>query len=532
MTLKALLRVRLLGFIKTLTGATRSKKKKSPLQLVGFGLLMLYSYGFFGFYFWHVFEVLAPAFQALRLGWLYFAFVALLGFGLMLVGSTFVAKTQLFEAKDNDLLMSMPIPPGQILLSRMLMLWLINMLMMLVVSVPGFVIWLRSGAADGWMLGSYMLLFWLLLPLLALMVSALFGWLLHRISARMRSKSLVTVLFSLVFMGAYFYLVSGLNVWLERLAEDPGALASSLGRAAPLAWIGRAVADHDAPALAGLSLGIAAVFVLGWLALSAGFIRASTDRGSVAKRVYREKSVEALSLRRALLQREWRHFAACPAYILNGALGALVMPVAAVALYLKGGALIAELSELSGAQESLPWIVMLGTCFMISTTQLTAPSISLEGKSLWLLQSLPVAPREVLRAKLRLHLLITLPGVLLMALAAVLVFRPEPMMGAALFAIPTAFTVFMALLGLFENLRHPHLDWINETQAVKSGASVMLSVLISYGLIILAGLLFGFLGAVIGRQVLALGVLALLALLIGLLWRWLRTRGERLFAEL
>ena len=532
MTLKALLRVRLLGFIKTLTGATRSKKKKSPLQLVGFGLLMLYSYGFFGFFFWHVFEVLAPAFQALRLGWLYFAFVALLGFGLMLVGSTFAAKTQLFEAKDNDLLMSMPIPPGQILLSRMLMLWLINMLMMLVVSVPGFVIWLRSGAADGWMIGSFILLFWLLLPLLALMVSALFGWLLHRISARMRSKSLVTVLFSLVFMGAYFYLVSGLNVWLERLAEDPGVLASALGRAAPLAWIGHAVADHDALALAGLSLGIAAVFVLGWLALSAGFIRASTDRGSVAKRRYTEKAVDAVSPRRALMRREWRHFASSPSYILNGALGAMMAPIAAVALYLKGGALTSALAAVPELVAFLPWMAILGMCFLSSSTLLTAPSISLEGKSLWLLQSLPVTPREVLNTKLRLHLLIALPGTLLLALAAALVFRPEPVLCVALFAIPVSFTVFTALLGLFENLRHPNLDWINETQAVKSGASVMLTMFIGFGLMILAGVIFAIFGAQLGSRALALGIFAVLMLLNVLLWRWLRTRGERLFAEL
>ena len=35
----------------------------------------------------------------------------------------------------------------------------------------------------------------------------------------------------------------------------------------------------------------------------------------------------------------------------------------------------------------------------------TAPSVSLEGRSLWIVQSLPVEPWQVLRAKLRLHLL-------------------------------------------------------------------------------------------------------------------------------
>ena len=40
---------------------------------------------------------------------------------------------------------------------------------------------------------------------------------------------------------------------------------------------------------------------------------------------------------------------------------------------------------------------------------LTPPSVSLEGKTLWLLQSLPVTPWQALRAKLDLHLACTLP---------------------------------------------------------------------------------------------------------------------------
>ena len=37
---------------------------------------------------------------------------------------------------------------------------------------------------------------------------------------------------------------------------------------------------------------------------------------------------------------------------------------------------------------------------------MTAPSVSLEGKSLWLMQSLPVTPWQVLRAKLTMQLLL------------------------------------------------------------------------------------------------------------------------------
>ena len=46
-------------------------------------------------------------------------------------------------------------------------------------------------------------------------------------------------------------------------------------------------------------------------------------------------------------------------------------------------------------------------CLMASTNYITAPSISLEGRTLWILRSLPVSAWDVLVSKLMLHLLVT-----------------------------------------------------------------------------------------------------------------------------
>ena len=44
---------------------------------------------------------------------------------------------------------------------------------------------------------------------------------------------------------------------------------------------------------------------------------------------------------------------------------------------------------------------------LASMNFMTAPSVSLEGKSLWLLQSLPVEPWRIFRAKIRMQFLLT-----------------------------------------------------------------------------------------------------------------------------
>ncbi len=54
-------------------------------------------------------------------------------------------------------------------------------------------------------------------------------------------------------------------------------------------------------------------------------------------------------------------------------------------------------------------------CTIAAMNFITAPSVSLEGGTLWLLQSLPVTPQQVLQAKVELQLLLTLPAAWLCA---------------------------------------------------------------------------------------------------------------------
>ena len=72
-----------------------------------------------------------------------------MAFALMFIGSVFTAKSQLFEAKDNELLLSMPVPPGMILLSRMAALLAMNFVLELVVALPVFAAWLQYGTVNG-----------------------------------------------------------------------------------------------------------------------------------------------------------------------------------------------------------------------------------------------------------------------------------------------------------------------------------------------------------------------------------------------
>jgi len=527
--LKVLLRSRMEALLSVLTGASRTKKAQSKGKLIGFATLMLLSLFSLGTLFARIFEVLAAPLAMLGLGWLYFGMAAVMSFGLMIVGNAILAKYQLFEARDNDLLLSMPIKPIHILLSRLFLLYVVAVIVALPVAIPALLFWKGGLSAAG--IVAFVLILLLVLPLLNLAISAFLGWVIHLASNKAKNKSLISLVFTLGFLGLYMYFNFRMNSMLSALAADPTMLEKSLGAAAPVVWAGRAIAEGRLELLALLLVLAAAAFALCLWLLSRSFIRTATAKGSVAKAVYVERTARLRSPGAALLIHELRRLWASPAYLLNGALGSFFTLAAAVYLAIKGRSLIAS-PEWEMMSFFLKPLILAGLCYMASLVFLTAPSISLEGKYLWLPKSLPVSSWEVLRAKLRLHMLIALPPLAILSVVTALTLDYQGQMLVLVLLLPTVFGMFSGFLGLFENLRHPNFNWINETQAVKSGASVLLTMFIGMGLVLLPILACLIFSDAVTPELMGWILLALLTVLSVLLYYWIRKKGVKIFEAL
>lgn len=86
---------------------------------------------------------------------------------------------------------------------------------------------------------------------------------------------------------------------------------------------------------------------------------------------------------------------------------------------------------------------------------MTAPSVSLEGKSLWLMQSLPVTPWQVLKAKLSMQIILTAVPMALCIVCAAAVYPFLPVQFLMMTLLVMSYVVLMALLGLFLGVKIP-----------------------------------------------------------------------------
>ena len=120
---------------------SREKKKAGKGRLILFALLGVYLLVCFGVMFGGIFFSICDVFADMGLSWLYFGFMGILVFVLCFVGSVFITQNQLYEAKDNDLLLSMPIPVKYILISRLLSIVILNYIYELMIILPGAVVY-------------------------------------------------------------------------------------------------------------------------------------------------------------------------------------------------------------------------------------------------------------------------------------------------------------------------------------------------------------------------------------------------------
>ncbi|MBR5490344.1 MAG: hypothetical protein IKV79_03615 [Oscillospiraceae bacterium] len=531
--LKLLLKTRLLAWFRYLTGGgARSafKNKGGKGKTVLFGLLYIYVIFACGAMFFGWFSLLASPFYEMGLGWLYFGFFFISAFALMFVMSIFTAKSQLFEAKDNELLLSMPIPPSAVLGSRMASLLLINFGFCLLVAIPAMAAWCMTCPVNPLGIVAFVLVC-IFLPFFSLAISSLFGWLLAMLTARVKRKNLVSTVASLCFLGGYFYVISNINAILQSFILNGQKMADSISVVTPLYGLAMAMAEGE---LSGLIIGLPCLivpFAVAYIILARTFIRTVTTRRGSAKKRYVKKEAKVASPFAAFVRREWQRFFSSSLIIMNCGLGCIMTLIVAGAIIIKGGQIRDMLSQVPEMEGFIAPIIIVALCAMAGMVTYSACAVSLEGKYIWIVRSMPTDTKLVLFAKMLVHLILSAPGMLLAQIAAIIVFRVSGAMLLWMLLLPQLYNLFLIFLGLWANLKMPKMEWQSEVQAVKQGFSVMIPILGGWAIMVLpvvAVVIFGAQAAGIVAAVFA----AILALAIFGLYKWIITRGVEIFENL
>ena len=469
---------------------------------------------------------------AAGVGWLYYLVMGLIAVLLGAFGSVFSTYSSLYLSKDNDLLLSMPIPVRYVMASRLLGVYLLGLMYSGVATVPAVIVyWIEAPVTAGTIVGGVLTV--LLVSVIVMVLSCLLGWVVARISLKLKHKSFVTVILSLAFLAAYYFVYYKAQGLITLLAENAAVYGAKIRGSAYLLYLFGSVGAGDWLAMLIVTFSQAALLALTLWVIARSFLKIATATGSVKKARFEHRAVRAQSVQRALFGKELRRFTASPNYMLNCGLGILMLPVAGIVLLIKGGALGRMLADVfSGNVGVVPVLMCAAVCLLASMNDMAAPSVSLEGKNLWLAQSLPVVPWQALRAKLDVQLVLTGVPVLFCALCMVIVLPGSALEKTLLVIVALLYTLLSALAALALGLKMPNLTWTNETTPIKQSGCVMLSLFANWFYALALGGLYFLCGNALSAAVYLAIFAVVTAAGSALLLRWVKKQGARIFAAL
>ena len=480
-----LVKIKLQGDISSMISFMRGRTAKGKgfnvgtafivaIIVIAFGFMMVFSFGL----------AMLLGYQMTEKGveWLFFP-MAFASSGIFsFIGTVFAAQSYLFDAKDNELLLSMPIEPSEVLLSRMISLYLLNF-------VYANMLFLPVGVAYALLIGYnfltffYFILSMLMIPMLVTALSSVFGYLFGRLAKKIPNKNLMTVVLGFLTIGALSFVTLNFRNILETLMNDIDRVAEAVEEHAYLIFL-----YGEATSLEGTIHGIlpmigitGALSYLAFLFLSLNFTAIITRKTAMKRKEYVRKPMKVRNVQLSLILKELGYFFSMPSYVMNAGMSTIMAALLGVGILMRGNLIVEWLPKMFPDASSNLIALAVGSSLALSCTlnDVTAPSISLEGKTIWILKSTPLTPMKVFVAKALLAPIVSLPGVIFTSIASALTLRLKSADILFIIFIPILACLFSGFLGVCVNLKLPRFDWTNEITVIKQSLSVIFTLLLS-----------------------------------------------------
>ncbi len=405
---------------------------------------------------------------------------------VILFTTMFKASSFIFSARDNDLLMSLPVKNWAIIVSRFGSLYIYETAITAILMVPSLAVYaiLCGPSVLFVIMAAVSILF---VPLIPLAIATLIGIVITFIAARFRYKNLISIVLScVVFIAIMYYSMSMSSVDETMLAELNILLMDFIGKVYPPASLYANGLAGSLLSYAGyllVSVAVSGIIIaliarrLNWLIAA---LTSHKTRGN-----FKMTALKTGSVFGALLGREFKRYFSSPIYVFNTALLYVLLIIGAIALFFIKD--VDAVLNLPGASAMIGAVVPLLISFFAAITSTTSASLSLEGNQLWLLASFPVSSATVFRVKIAMNLILGLPSVLIASILCMIRFRLDLLWGLIAVVIPVLYTLLASVGGMYVNIRFPNFTWTNEAAVVKQSASAMITVFGGMILVVIPG---------------------------------------------
>ena len=470
-------------------------------------------------------------------------FIMLTSF-LTLIEGIYKSQGILFDAKDNDLLFSLPISKTKILFTRIFKLVTFQLLYNSLFMLPAIIVYAMYERPNiSFYLISLVML--LLLPIIPTIVGCIIGYIIKGITSKFKARNIMQVILTTVMLLFIFYASFNMQGMMENIAQNANSINEVITKIYYPAGLYINLIQNfnilDLVILFAINIIPAVIFIYMASIFYFKITSKLAEKGNNTKKTTNKlnnKTIKVKTRLSALINKEMKRFFSSPVFVINAGFGMVLILVVTIAIAVNFDGFVGGLLEqeeigmsLEQIKAFVPKIFYGFVVFTSCMISITSSMISLEGKSFNITKSLPVSTEKILLAKVLTSNIISIPVILISDIIFFVVFKVAIIDIVFILLASIIMPTFTALVGILMNLKYPKMDATSDTEVVKQSMSSAASVFIG---MITAMLLIAIiaLGSIININLFIILELLVFGIIVIALWNILKKYGVKRFREI
>ena len=396
----------------------------------------------------------------------------------------------LFNCKDDDMLLSLPIKKHTILFVRIFKFYVFEVLYNALIMLPAMCVYARY-VKVGISFYAVSILGLLLLPVIPIVISCILGTIISASSAKFKYKNIAQIIFTLFVLIGVMFISLNIQKITQQLSSGAVYLNNTITKFYyPASAYVKLVTNFNFMDLL-IFIGInVLIFAITLFILSKVYFKINSSLKIQKKHTKnKEYVIKTNSVTTSIIKKELNKFISSPVFVINAGFGLVLYVVGVIIICLKFDALANGIAS-SGMDISIEQlksympVVLFGLiCFASLTSSITSSMISLEGKTFSILKSLPVKPFKIINSKILTAVIIMLPFILVGDLIVFIRFKFNIFEILILLLVSIVLPLIAETIGILANLKYPKMDAENDTEVVKQSASSTVATLVGFILV-------------------------------------------------
>ncbi len=486
-----------------------------------------------------LFEKLAP----MHLEHVVLSLFVLLISVLVIIEGIYKSGPLLFNCKDDQLLFSLPIDKKVILFIRIFKFYLFELLFNALFFVPLIIAYIRWAHILNYTfyITSFIMIF--ILPIIPIVISCIIGYIISSISSKFKYKNVVQIIMSMALLVGVLYLSYNLEGILNYLSKHASSLNDMISKLYyPAGLYVKLVTKFNIIDLIVFIINNIVLFILLVYLLSNSYFKINSRLKGVSSN--KKVNVNSLTIKStsstfSLVKKDLNTFFNTPVFIINAGFGLLLFIIATIFVVIRYDKVVSLLTSSKEIAFSIDLIVnktsLLILCLIAVTafmTSVTNSIISLEGRNINILKSLPISTKKILISKVLFGLFITTPVLFIGNIILFIKFKTSIIDSLLLLVLSILIPLVSHFIGLIINLKFPKLDADNPTEIVKQSMSSFICVMIGMILCVIMIAIINGLSSTINQTVFLLLSILLFMIINSILYIYLIKIGAKEFNNL